>query len=347
MQAAVQSPFASGESIANIFKADFTELSLQEIVETSKYRELLSKLKSSLKTDLHTHLGGAIPIEFIEKYSIGQEYAEFIRFIEKLRSGMDYSEGFKAFSMIGKVLNSNKRIEEAAYEFCRTQNYDNVTFTELRTGLKRLDGNFEDYLDAVIAGLEKGMKDYPVRVTLVLSLRRETSIEDANEIIDLAIKYRGQLLTGIDVSGESIKGDCSGIFEALKRAKSNGLPITLHIGENNLESSEQQLRELTEIQPSRVGHAVHLCPEARAWIEDKQIVVEACIRSALSVSMISKPSQHPALELFKKGHPVVFCTDDSTLFGDLSEELALVACLCNLSVAEVVEMQKRALAYAF
>ncbi len=63
--------------------------------------------------------------------------------------------------------------------------------------------------------------------------------------------------------------------------------------------------------------------------------------------MITKPSEHPALELFKKGHPVVFCTDDSTLFGDLSEELALVACLCNLSVKEVVEMQKRALAYAF
>lgn len=63
--------------------------------------------------------------------------------------------------------------------------------------------------------------------------------------------------------------------------------------------------------------------------------------------MITKPGEHPALELFKKGHPVVFCTDDSTLFGDLSEELALVAYLCDLSVERIVELQKLALEHAF
>lgn len=347
MQAVVHMPIAFGENSATLLKVDFSELSLQEIAVTPRYRELSAALKKSFKTDLHTHLGGAVPTDFVAKYSTGEEYAEFIKFIEKLRNGIDYSEGFKVFSMIGKVLNSNKRIEEAVYEFCRSQSNDNVTFTELRTGLKKLDGSFEDYLIAVLAGLEKGMKDYPVRVTLLLSLRRDTSVEDANDIIDLAIKYRGDLLRGLDVSGDSTKGNGSGIFAALVRARNNGLPITLHIGESNLESPEQQLRELIEIQPSRVGHAVYLSPEAKSWIENNQIVVEACMRSALSVSMISKPSEHPALELFKKGHPVVFCTDDSTLFGNLSEELALVACLCNLSLEEVIEMQKRAQVYAF
>jgi adenosine deaminase len=335
------------KTTVNISEVDFAKLSLQEIVETTKYRELLAGIKKFFKTELHAHLGGAIPIEFIAKYSTSQAYSEFMRFIEKLKRGIDYNEGFKAFSMIGKVLNSNKRIEEAAYEFCRNQHNDNVTFTELRTGLKRLDGEFEEYLTAVIAGLERGMNEYSIRVTLLLSLRRDTSLKDVNEIVDLAIKYRGEIVTGIDISGESTKGDGNGIFEALKRAKECGLPITLHIGENSLESPEQQIKELIEIQPSRVGHAVHLHPESKAWIEDRRIVVEACIRSALSVSMITKPSEHPALGLFKKGHPVVFCTDDSTLFGDLSEELALVACLCNLSVEDVVEMQKTSLAYAF
>ncbi len=282
----------------------------------------------------------------LKKYSTAQEYAELVGFIDKLRRGVDYSEAFKAFSMIGKILNSNQRIEEAAFDFCQSQHRDNVTFTELRTGLKRLDGGFEDYLKAVIAGLERGMKAFPIRVTLVLSLRRETSIADADETIALAINYRGQIVKGIDVSGESIKGDGKGIFEALRLAKSKGLPITLHIGEHTNESPEQQLKELKEIQPSRVGHAVHLCPEAQAWIEENKIVVEACLRSALSV-MIIKPSEHRALALFKKGHPVVFCTDDSTLFGDLSEELALDACLCNLTVEEMTEMQKTALTYAF
>jgi adenosine deaminase len=343
--ALLKSPDSRENSFINS-EIDFEELSLQEIMSTPKYIGFLAELKTTFKTELHAHLGGAVSKEFIEKYSTRQQYEEFTGFVEKLKNGIDYTEGFKAFPMIGRVLNTNKRIEEAAYDFCKSQHADNVTFAELRTGLKRLDGGFEDYLTAVLAGLEKGMIDYPIQVTLLLSLQRITSSDDANEIIELTIKHRGKILTGIDVSGESIKGDASGIYKALQIARSNGLPITLHIGENKLETPEQQLKELTEIRPTRVGHAVFISPKVSEWIIDNQIVVEFCLRSALSV-MITKPKEHPALALIKMKHPVVICTDDPTLFGDLSEELALVACLCNLSLDEVVEMQKKARTYAF
>lgn len=322
-------------------------LSLQEIVGTPKYGKLLQGLRETLKTELHSHLGGAVPIEFIKKYSTPQAYAEVVGFIDKLKQGIDYSEGFKVFPMIRNVLTTNERLEEAVYEYCRSQFNDNVTFTELRTGLKKLDGGFEDCLKAVLAGIERGMRDYPITVTLLLSLRRDTPVDEAMETVELAIKYRGTIVTGIDVSGESIKGDGSGIFDALRYAKKNELPITLHLGENIKESHEQQIMELRAIQPDRVGHAVLLGHEAEEWIREKRVPVEACIRSALSVKMIEKPGDHPALKLFKEGHPVVFCTDDSTLFGDLSEELALAACLCDLSVEQVAEMQKRARNLAF
>lgn len=332
--------FAQGES-------DSAILSLNEITKTKKYTEYLDACKEIPKVELHAHLGGAVSLEFIRERSTPQAFAELSGFVEQLRTGMDYSEAFKAFSLIGKVLTSNKSIEEAAYDFCRSQYDDKVAFTELRTGLKRLDGGFEEYLIAVLDGLKRGMKDYPTSVTLVLSLRRDTNSQDAMEIIDLALKYREQGISGIDVSGESIKGDAGGIFEALKKAKNEHLPVTLHIGESVHENADQQMKELTEIQPRRVGHAVHLCEEAKMWIQNNKVVVEACIRSALCVSMINHPGDHPALTLFKQGHPVVFCTDDSTLFGSLSEELALVACLCNLKLDDVIQMQNRAMLYAF
>lgn len=329
------------------FDPDFKFMSLGEIVQSPKYCELLNKIKYSQKTDLHAHLGGAVPLEFIHKYSSPAEYSKLVNFLDQLKGGLDYSVGFQAFSMIRNVLTTNRRLEEAAYEYCRSRFMERVAFTELRTGLKRLDGGFEDALKSILEGLKRGMSDFSVKVTLLLSLRRDTPSDDAEEIIDLALKYRGDIVKGIDVSGESTVGDGSGIFEALKRAKSHQLPITLHIGENRDEKPEQQLKELQEIQPDRVGHAVHLCPEAAGWIKDNKVIVEACLRSALSVSMIEKPGEHPAIKLFKEGHPVVFCTDDSTLFGDLSEELALVACLCGLTLKEVVNLQEKALEFAF
>lgn len=326
---------------------DYSSLNLQEIIKSQKYISLRNALRRVSKTELHAHLGGAVSMDFLKRHSTAQVYNELSGFIQKLKEGIDYKEGFKAFPMIGKILNTNKLIEDAAFDFCQSQYADQVTFSELRTGLKRLDGNFEDYLKAVLRGLERGMRAFPVKVNLILSLRRDTPSIDANETINLAIKYRDQEITGIDVSGESIRGNGDGIFEALERAKKHDFPITLHIGENPNESPEQQMKELSLLQPSRVGHAVFLCPQARKWIEEKQVVIEACLRSAIAVSMIRQPAEHPALELFKKGHPVVFCTDDSTLFGDLTDELALVACLCNLSVDKIVEMQKKAITHAF
>lgn len=54
MQAVVRSPLGSGENIESIFKTDFTGLSLQEIVDTSKYRELLAELKKTLNRPPYT-----------------------------------------------------------------------------------------------------------------------------------------------------------------------------------------------------------------------------------------------------------------------------------------------------
>lgn len=321
-------------------------MTLQAIESLTQYSQSLKEIKTLNKVELHAHLSGAVSMEFLQKHSPSTEFNELSHFLAKIRTGINYQEGFKVFGLIGKILCTNQLIYEAAYDFCKSQYRDNVIIAELRTGLKKLDGNFEDYLKAVLAGIKKGMEDYPLSVTLLLSLKRDTSLNDANETVNLAIKYQNEGVRGIDVSGESTKGDGSGIFEPLARAKKKDLPITLHMGENKGENPKQQMKELENIQPNRVGHAVFLCPEAYRWIEKRKVVVEACIRSACSV-MITQPSEHPALTLFSNGHPVIFCSDDATLFGSLSDELALVACLCELTIEKIGQMQLAAKAHLF
>lgn len=321
-------------------------MTLQEIERLPIYSQKLKEIQDLKKVELHAHLGGAVSIGFLQKHCTNAEYHELSHFLTKIRSIIDYQEGFKAFGMIGKILCTNQLIQEAAYDFCKSQYEDKVVVAELRTGLKKLDGNFEDYLKAVLTGLKRGMQDYPVIVTLLLSLKRDTPLNDANEMVNLAIKYQYEGVRGLDVSAESTKGNGNGIFEPLERAKKEGLRITLHIGENREEQPNQQMKELEEIQPDRIGHAVFLCPEAQQWIQKRKVVVGACIRSACSV-MITKPSEHPAFALYANGHPVVFCSDDSTLFGNLSEELALVACLCEWPIEKMEQMQQSAKAHIF
>jgi adenosine deaminase len=348
MSAAVSSIISASQETSSLSPClNFQTMSLSAIMQTQKYADLLKEIKKIHKTELHAHLGGAVPLEFLQKHCTASAYTELLQQIERIKTGEDYSKAFNVFDLIGKILTTNERIEEAAYLFCQGQAADLVTLTEVRTGLKDLGTGFEGYLQAVLSGLKQGQKDFRVKVNLVLSLRRNTSAKDAEETVRLAIKYRYQGITGIDISGESTKGDCSTIFESIDLAKKHGFPVTLHIGEHPSENPEQQMKELSRIEPQRIGHAVHLCPQAKQWVDAKRPVIEACIKSALSVKMITLPADHPAFLMLKNGHQVVFCTDDSTLFDDHSSELAVASCLLDLTSAKVQAMQLEAQKYVF
>lgn len=347
MNSAISSTMFGSQETFSLSSLNFQKMSLSALMQTQRYADLLKEIKRINKTELHAHLGGAVPLEFLQKHCTVSAYAELVLQIERIQNGEDYGKAFSVFDLIGKILDTNERMEEAAYLFCQGQAADLVTFTEVRTGLKDLGTGFEGYLKAVLNGLQRGQEDFRVKVNLVLSLRRNTPAKDAQETVRLAIEYRNRGITGIDISGDSTKGDCSTIFESIDSAKEAGFPITLHIGEQSTENPEQQIKELIRIEPQRLGHAVYLYSQAKQWVDEKRPVIEACIKSALSFKMITTPAEHPAFDMLKNGHRVVFCTDDSTLFGDHSSELAIAACLLDLPPARIQAMQHEAQKYAF
>lgn len=198
----------------------------------------------------------------------------------------------------------------------------------------------------VNSAVVQGTKSTSLNTGVVLSLRRDTSATTATATVDLALKYRDKGVVGLDISGDSTKGDGSDIYPALRRAIAAGFPITLHIGESREESAQQQMKELTELQPKRIGHGVYLCPEALQWIRDHKIPLEMCVASAVKTGMIDDASLHPGLQLHKDGHPIVICTDDPLIFQvSLSEECATVAQLAGLTTADISKLQEQAAAH--
>ncbi len=163
---------------------------------------------------------------------------------------------------------------------------DNITYVEFRSGLKDLGFGLEKYLQAVLKGIEQGRKASSLQIGLILSLRRNSSAFVAEETLRLAIKYREQGIVGLDLSGDSTLGEAENVFPVFLKAKELNFPITLHIGESPKEKAEQQMLELSLLQPDRIGHGVHLCDKAREWIEDKKIPVELCLTSAMQAGMI-------------------------------------------------------------
>ena len=288
----------------------------QEKISEFQSNQLCDQMKNIQKSELHLHLGGAWPLEYLKEISKPQEFNELSLVIDQIQAGeMDYHSAFRVFGLISKIMHSDVRVENGVIALCKDLLMDNVVYAEFRTGLKDLGSGLEGYLTSVLRGIERGIDGSPLKVGLLLSLRRDTDHMIAKQTIDLALKYRNQGVVGIDVSGDSTQGDGKQIFPSLIRAKANQLPITLHIGESRKETVEQQMLELMTIEPERIGHGVHLCEEGVKWIKEKKVLVELCLTSAVKAGMIKDAKEHPALKLLLAGHPVAICTDDPLVFG--------------------------------
>lgn len=306
-------------------------------------------MKTLQKSELHLHLGGAWPINYLKSIANPQEFTNLCLMLEKIQNDeVDYHTIFDVFGLTSKIVNSDERAQNGVMALCQNLIEDTVVYAEFRTGLKDLGSGLEGFLCAVLKGIQQGTQGTPLKVGLILSLRRDTNASIAQQTIDLALKYRNKGVVGIDLSGDSTQGDGTHVLPALIRAKENNLPITLHIGESKKETAQQQMMELLTIQPERIGHGVHLCNEGMSWIKDNKIPVELCLTSAIKAGMISQGNEHPALKLLIEGHPVAICTDDPLIFNTtLSQEYAHVASLAGLSPEELQELQKHVKNYSF
>lgn len=285
------------------------------------------------KAELHIHLGGAFPKEFLFSIATTRQKEDLQQSLDLIAQRVDYHAAFHVFRLIAEIVNSEEKVQSGVEHLCAALKRDNVRYTELRTGLKDLGRGSEEYLKSILKGISVHTSE-EFKVPLVLSLQRSSSLAAVKQTIDLAIKYRDQGIVGIDISGNSTVGQIEAILPELVRAKDEGLAFIIHMGEAPGETD--QMRLLTLLEPKRIGHGVYLEHAAKEWIAERKIPIEVCLTSSVLVKMIEEYRQHPGLDFFRSNHPIVFCTDDPLLFSTtLSHELLYAYQFGGLSKNEI------------
>jgi adenosine deaminase len=80
----------------------------------------------------------------------------------------------------------------------------NTVYVELRSTPKEFkDCTKEDYINTIIEAMNEAEEENPrIRVRLILSINRQSTVEAAKELIDLAIKYKPEkYFVGVELSG--------------------------------------------------------------------------------------------------------------------------------------------------
>lgn len=176
----------------------------------------------------------------------------------------------------------------------------------------------DDYVRTIVDILNAHNEDVSntMRAFLILSIdRRNTSVE-AEEVVDLSIKYQSSGVVAVDLCGDPAKGDVRVFASAFARAKAAGLKITLHFAETELSATDVELSELLSWKPHRLGHVIHVKEEFQEIIKRENIGLELCLSCNVHAKMITGTYSDHHFGMWRHSNvPVAVCVCTAQIFA--------------------------------
>ncbi|CAH8452682.1 unnamed protein product [Schistosoma intercalatum] len=308
------------------------------------------------KIELHAHLSGSISSAFLKRESITNRDVQNINpsFDFETWNG-DMNRCFDAFRTIHKLIETPEILERATTSVIEEFHQENVILLELRTTLRPIPTH-RSYLNAVIRGIQNApsVLDNKIYVTLILSIDRSKSLDEALLTLELAKEYYSNgLVSGIDLSGNPLVGNLCDFVSVLNTARSYGLKTTVHIAET-ADQSEDWCKFLRLHLPDRLGHGIFLTNSdensvlAREIVLKSQIPLELCLTSNVKSKAIENYESHHLNYWMDKKHPICICTDDKGLFNcTLSGEFQLSVERCCLNNEQLFQILMDSVNMAF
>jgi len=250
--------------------------------------------------ELHVHLGGSVDPAVMWEIAHAQgirlptkDYWKFVNLVTvdsvKKKTFEDYLSLFRWTELIQS---SPLAIERSVYQtIAGAYRKNNITLLELRFNpMKRNRGGEQDLdqiMMAAVRGLDRASLEYPVRTGLIVCLDR-TFDRRLNEILlEKAIAFSGRGVVGIDMAGSARRGfRYSSYADTYKRARREGLGLTVHAGEDEGHRSVREV--LQHLEPDRIGHGVRATEDPRTMemLEESGAVLEICPTSNLNTGVL-------------------------------------------------------------
>jgi adenosine deaminase len=341
--------------------ADLTDLKGKDLVAALDFRKLPKVL-------LHEHLDGGLRpstvIELARENGYGglptEDAAELAAWFHRGAQRGNLPEYLEGFAHTCGVMQTKDELERVAYEFIEDMKEDGVVYAEVRFApLLHTEGGLsqDEVVNAVLAGLRRGEKDFGVKWGLIICALRHlnTSLEAA----ELAIRWRGEGVVGFDLAGGESGFPPKKHIDAFHAIQRANFHITIHAGEAfGVESIWQALQYCGA---HRLGHATRLRDDMEVQpdgslklgtlaqsVLDRRVPLEMCLYSNLHTGACHDLEQHPFGLFFRNGFRVCLNTDDRLMSDTtMTKETILAAELFDLSLADLEKLNLNAMKSAF
>ena len=297
------------------------------------------KIRALPKVELHRHL------ELSGRHSTLRELARDHGL--NINSPQDFTEAFiipepmkdlgtavNKFLIMNKILTSYEILERLAYEACcDAYTLEGIRLLELRyapTFIKasHTHFNFQSIHEAILKGLQRAQKEYPIGVALICTLQRILSVAQNQKVVDFVLENK-DTFAGVDLADNEAGFEPEPFAPCFERVKKQGLKVTIHAGEINTAEAPQYVKDAVDyLQADRIGHGVQVYknPEVMQLLAEKQIPLELCITSNYLTQAVPTLRSHPVRQIMKHKVPVTINTDDPSVFDtDMNREYQILA----------------------
>ena len=308
--------------------------------------------------DLHRHLDGAIRLETV--IDLGRQHniplpagdveglRPHVQVTEPQPGVMAFLEKFKWLTAILVDYNACRRI---AYENVQDLLQEGIDYAELRFSpwfmAARHGLDAAGVVEAVVDGVEAGVRDFSVPVQLIGILSRTYGVEVAARELESILSFSDHLI-GLDLAGDEANFPAELFTPHFKKARDAGLHITAHAGESDGAASIRTAVE--QLGAERIGHAVRLFedPLVVDLLLERHIGIEANLTSNVQTSTVPTFDAHPLRRMLEAGLLATINTDDPGISGiTLKHEYEVAAPAAGLTDRQISQAQANALETAF
>ncbi|MBI5473741.1 MAG: adenosine deaminase [Ignavibacteriae bacterium] len=271
-----------------------------------------------------------------------------------------YLEGF---AHTCGVMQTEEALERVAYEMIEDMYNDGVVYVETRfapvfhtdKGL-----HWDEVVNAVLKGLERGRNDFDVEFGLIVCAMRNMSL--SQEMAELAVDFRERGVVGFDLAGEEGGFPPKKHVDAFHYIQRENFNITIHAGEAF--GKESIWQAIQWCGAHRIGHATRLIEDIgmdkkdptkivkmgylAQYVLDKRIPLEICLTSNVDTGAVDSLESHPFGLLYRYKFRVTLNTDDRLMSDTtMTKELGIAHRVFKLGLAELEKITINAMKSAF
>lgn len=301
---------------------------------------------------LHLHLDGAIDIDdafkWVKEDGIKISKKDLLRELQVDEECHNLNDYLKKFDLPCKLLQTCERLEITSYHLFQKLAKLNVVYAEVRFApLKHLEKGLilDDVVISVINGFNKANVESGIMGGIILSLMRGEEYEKNKNVVDVAKKYLGKGVVGIDLAGAEALYPTKDYVKLFSYAKTLEIPFTIHAGEA---AGVESIKAALDIGTKRIGHGVKVIDDEALMerVIKENILLEVCVTSNYQTEAIKR--RHPIEKLYRKGVKISINTDNDTVSGiDINREYARILQETKMDIEDLIKCNTNSIPFIF